>query len=174
MTTTPRPNAVTVEALLDTTWRLTSAEAARTDALDRKASTLATFAGLVVSLTATLGLRFVDEVRAEWSVVLFLGGLASLMAAVGFAIYALLPREYLMLDMDYIRRFPTWSQIFEPPEVVRGETMQGLIVALASERDLNRAKAEHVRRAFIALGVGLLLVAAEATTLAVGWGGSIP
>ena len=37
----PQPNPETVDALLDTTWRLAAAETARTDALDRKAATVA-------------------------------------------------------------------------------------------------------------------------------------
>src|SRR5437879_2458798 len=47
----PEPIPETVEALLDTTWRVAAAEAARTDALDRKAASLATFASLVLSLS---------------------------------------------------------------------------------------------------------------------------
>jgi anti-sigma factor RsiW len=50
----PRPNPKTVEALLDTTWRVAVAETGRTDSLDRKASTLATFSSLLASFTATL------------------------------------------------------------------------------------------------------------------------
>lgn len=57
----PQPNPETVEALLDTTWRLAGAETARTDALDRKAATIASFVSLVAALTATVGLGFVKQ-----------------------------------------------------------------------------------------------------------------
>lgn len=67
MSIAPHPNPQTVEALLDTTWRVADAEAARTDALDRKASTLATFASLLASLTATLGARFLERVDEIWA-----------------------------------------------------------------------------------------------------------
>ena len=79
----PEPNAETVEALLDTTWRLASAEAARTDALDRKASTVATFASVLAVLTATLGIRFVEELDAWWAVGVFVAGLAVLTSILG-------------------------------------------------------------------------------------------
>jgi hypothetical protein len=54
----PRPNPETVETLLDTTWRVSADERARTESLERKASILATFASVVLSLTASLGVGF--------------------------------------------------------------------------------------------------------------------
>ena len=57
----PRPNPETVEALLDTTWRVAQTETARTDALDRKAATAASFASVLATLTATLGIRSWNE-----------------------------------------------------------------------------------------------------------------
>jgi hypothetical protein len=64
--------------LLDTTWRVAAVETARTDALDRKASTLATFSSLLSSLTATLGFRFVENADALWALVVFCIGLVGL------------------------------------------------------------------------------------------------
>jgi hypothetical protein len=66
MVVRPEPIPETVEALLDTTWRVAAPEGARTDALDRKAASLATFASLVLSLSATLGGRFVAGREAAW------------------------------------------------------------------------------------------------------------
>jgi hypothetical protein len=165
--TAPKPDPETVAALLDTAWRLATAEAARTDALDRKAATLATFASLLVSLTATLGIRFLEIVGAVWSVAVFLAALAALVASVGLAVRALFPREYLTLGMEYLRRFPTWSEILKPPEQVRGETMRGLVEAIGRERQANAVKARSVRWAFVCLALGLALIAVEAATLAV-------
>jgi len=62
-----QPNPATVEALLDTTWRMVAAETARTDGLDRKAATLATFASLLASLTATLGGQLTGSVEQLWA-----------------------------------------------------------------------------------------------------------
>ena len=97
MSTSPQPNPATVEALLDTTWHLTASEAARTEALDRKSATLATFASLLTGLTATLGLRFVEDKPSWWALTLFTSNLVLLGAAVGLAVVVLLPREYLAL-----------------------------------------------------------------------------
>jgi hypothetical protein len=163
----PQPNPETVAALLDTTWRVATSEAARTDALDRKASTVATFASLVATLTATLGLLFVERFETWWALSLFVAGLGALVLSVGLSVVALFPREYLSLGIAYLRRFPTWGEIRKPPEQVRGETMKGLVEAVAREREANDDKAGWVRLAFLLLLIGLVLIAVEAGTLAV-------
>jgi len=161
----PVPNAETVEVLLDTTWRLASAEAARTDALDRKAANVATFTSVLAVLTATLGIRFVEELESWWAVVVFVAGLSVLTGSVLCAVLALMPREYLTLGTAYLRRFPTWGEILKPPERVRGETMRGLVEAIANERETNDRKIGLIRWSFIQLLVGLVLIAAEGATL---------
>jgi hypothetical protein len=163
---TPHPHPETVEALLDTTWRVAQAEAGRTDSLDRKASTVATFASLLATLTAAFGARLLEEVDQAWSAVLFSAGLLALVGSAGFAVAALLPKESTMLGMAYLQRFPTWSEILKPPEQVRGETMQGVLKAIATEREANERKARSVRRALVLLAAGLGVLAAEAGTLA--------
>jgi hypothetical protein len=72
----------------------------------------------------------------------------------------------MALGMEYLRRFPTWSEILKPPDEVRGEVMQTVVTAIARERDLNSRKAAHVRRSFAALGAGLVLVAVQAAIVA--------
>jgi len=164
---TGRANPETVEALLDATWQMTANEAARTDALDRKASTIATFASVLIALVGTLGLPFVDAAHTWWAVSLFTASLLVLLAAVVLSIVALFPREYLTLGMDYLRRFPTWSEVIKRPEEVRGETMHGLIGALGRERETNHAKAQLVKWSYAVLAGGLVLSAVQAVTLAV-------
>ena len=163
----PQPNPETVEALLDTTWRLATAETARTDALDRKAATVATFTSLVAALTATVGLGFVHEFKTWWAFCVFLAGLAALLGSVFSAIRALWPREYLTLGIAYISRFPTWQEIRKPPEQVRGETMRTLVEAIARERSTTDEKLNWLRWSFKLLLFGLALVTAEGATLAV-------
>ena len=70
-------------------------------------------------------------------------------------------------SMPLGRRFPTWGEIFKQPEDVRGETMQGLIKALAHERTTNDRKVRLVKQAYVLLVVGVALAAAQAATLAV-------
>jgi hypothetical protein len=162
----PAPNPKTVPALLDTTWRMSSFEAERTESLDRKASTLAAFASVVVSLVATLGTRFLERFPQAWAVTLFLASLAALVLATGAAIAVLVPAEQLTLPMDYLERLPRWSEILKPPEMVQGETMHSLFRVIARERELNGRKARFLRWAFGLLVLGVLLVSIEAGILA--------
>jgi hypothetical protein len=163
----PAPNPETVAALLDTTWRLADAEAARTDALDRKAATLASFASVLATLTATLGIRFVERLDSWQALTIFVLGLGTFVGAVGLALKALMPREYRTLGMEYIRRLPTWSEILKPPEQVRGDAMRGLVEAIAVERATNKGKLKSIRWSLRLLFVGLVLIAVEAATLGV-------
>jgi hypothetical protein len=96
-----------------------------------------------------------------------IGGLCALVLAVILSVAALFPREYLSLGMTYLRRFPTWAEIRKPPQQVRGDTMKGLVEAVAREREANDRKAFWLRWAFSLLVVGLSLIAIEASTLAV-------
>src|SRR5712691_9941480 len=102
MAIAPEPNPETVEALLDTTWRVVGVEGARTEALDRKAASLATFASLVLSLTAALGSRLVSGNAAAWVFALFALGLFLLVLAIGLSVWVLLPKEQLMLGVAYL------------------------------------------------------------------------
>ena len=163
-----QPNPATVEALLDTTWRLSEAEASRTDSLDGKAATLATFASLLASLTAGLGGSFVGEAGSAATFAVFCSGLFVLVVSVGLAVGALVPREYLTLGMPDIERFPTWSEIRKTPQQLRGELLQVLVDVIARERELNDRKAGRIRVAFLLLFCGLVILAAEAATLSAG------
>jgi hypothetical protein len=162
MTVGPEPNPETVDSLLDTTWRVAGAEGARTDALDRKAASVATFASLVLSLAAALGSRLVEGQAAEWVFALFAFGLLLLVLSIAAAVWVLLPKEQLMLGVAYLERFPKWAEILKPRVQVQGETMTGLIEAIAQERRVNRKKAMAVRFAFILLLAGLAITAADA------------
>ena len=164
----PRIDPETVEVLLETTWRTAAAEAGRTNAVDQKAAALATFTSLVASLTATLGLRFVETSRGGLTVLAFSVGLLALMLSVALALAALVPRQHLALGMSYVRQFPTWSQIRKTPTEVRGETIRVLVQGLARQRESNSRRERRVRQAYACLLVGVVLVSAQAATLAAG------
>jgi hypothetical protein len=53
-----------------------------------------------------------------------------------------------------------------PPEQVHGDVMSTLVAAVTRERRRNDGKAERVRWAFVALLLGLVLIAGEAAILA--------
>ena len=133
---------------------MTEAEQARTESLDRKAATLASFVSLIVPVSAALGARFVAD--SMWLLALFAVELAFLTGAAGFALWVLLPKEHVGLGMSYLERFPNWSEIRKDPAQVQGEAMAGLIEAIAKERVINGAKARGIRRAYISLLAGLV------------------
>jgi hypothetical protein len=149
----PQPNPETVEVLLDTAWRLAASETARTDALDHKASTVATFASLVATL-------------AWWALALFVAALGAVVLSVVFGVVALFPREHFSLGIAYLERFPTWSEIRKEAAEVRGETLRTLVEAVSREREANHHKARWVRWSFVLLLAGLVLIATEGATLA--------
>lgn len=161
----PALNPKTVEVLLDTTWRLAEAEDARTESLDRKATSLATFASLVASLTATLGTSFLGAVEGIVGLGIYGLGLGLLMGALVMATRVLLPTEHLTLAMPYVRRFSRWSELIKRPEQVRGETIYGLTVAIAKERETNSRKSKQVRIALLLITAGLAVVVGEALIL---------
>jgi hypothetical protein len=170
---TAHPNPETVEALLDMTWRVADAEAARTDGLDRKLTSLATFASLLISVVAVLGGRVLerDDVPAWLGAIVLgptVGGVAALLAAVGLAVGSLIPEESVTLGMERVRRFPSWSEVTKPPEQVRGETMRTLVDAIARERAANIQKLRRVRAAFALMLAGLALIALGGSTLTAG------
>lgn len=139
---------------------------ARTDSIDRRAATVASFASLLAVLTATFGLRLVERFHAWSTVAVFVAGLAVLVASVGCAIAALWPREYLTLRASYVRSFPSWTEVSKPPEQVKGELMRTLVEALVRERTVSEGKLGWLRRSFALLAAGLCLIAVEASTLA--------
>lgn len=166
---TSQPNPETVEVLLDTTWRIAEAEAARTDGLDRKLTSLATFASLLISVVAVLGGRVFARDVPAWLGTLVagptVGGVAVLLVAVGVAVRSLIPKESVAVGMERLRHFPTSSEVTKPPEQVRGETMSALVEAIARERAANGQKTRRVRAAFALMLAGLALIALGGSTL---------
>ena len=100
----PRSNPETVEAIHDIVWRVADVETARTSALDRKAATLATFASLLTSLTATLGFRSVEAYPSGVSFALFGAALVGLGGSVVLAVIVLLPTEFTVLGASHLER----------------------------------------------------------------------
>jgi hypothetical protein len=136
---------------------VTEAEQARTESLDRKAATLASFVSLIVPVSAALGARFIGD--RLWLFGLFAIELALLTAAAAVALWVLLPKEHVGLGMSYLERFPNWSEIRKEPEQVQGEAMAGLIEAIAKERGINGDKARAIRLAYSLLLAGLVAAA---------------
>ena len=88
------------------------------------------------------------------------------MSSFGFAVLALVPKEFVSLGLEYLERLPTWSVILRPPEEARGETARGVIASIAVERRTNDRKVDRIRYALWLLAVGLSLISVEGATLA--------
>jgi hypothetical protein len=161
-----RLNPATVAALLEITWRTVEAESASREGINSKATSLASFASIVLSLTATLGGEFL-RLEDRWQLALYLVSLLALVSSLAVAVWALLPRKRRVLGATYLARFPTWSEIVKAPEEVQGEAMRGLIDGCERDRELNHRNAQRVFAGFILLAVGLFAVALEAMIVAI-------
>lgn len=95
--TAPTVHPETVEVLLDTTWRVTEQENSRTQELDRKATSLATFVSLILALTASLGSQLLEPAAGLWLIAIFAGSLVCLILAVALAAWVITPKEHLSL-----------------------------------------------------------------------------
>ena len=162
----PRPNPETVEALLDAAWHIVAVEVARTDALDRKAATLATFASLLATLLATLGGGVVAATERRWQALIFLPALVVLLVAVTLAVRALVPKEYLTIGMPALESFKTWAAMSSTPVDVQGVIMRGVVEAVARERRANERKARAVAAALRLMLAALMLIVGDVATLA--------
>jgi len=95
----PPVNPATVAAHLDTAWRIVGAEQVRREGLERKASSIATFSSVVISLSVALGVKLAN-VAGAFGPVLYGIALAALLASVGAALWVLLPRPYDTLGLS--------------------------------------------------------------------------
>jgi hypothetical protein len=96
----------------------------------------------LTALTATLGLRFVEDKPSWWTLTLYTGNLVLLGAAVGLAVVVLLPREYLALGIEYLRRFPTRSEILN--RLSRSAERQCEVLSRRSHESALRTTAKRV------------------------------
>lgn len=167
----PRLDPETVSALLDTGWRVADAEAARTDSLDRKTATLASFASILVSIAA-IGAASVGTVElsdpGQVTVVgLLICAIALLTGAVVVAVVALLPQEYTGLGVAFVEGLATWREVRKRSEVVKGDALRGIVRAVLNEREVNDRKTRLVRIALLLLLSGVVLIALDGLTLVV-------
>ena len=167
----PRPDPETVAALLDTGWRVAEAEAGRTDSLDRKTATLASFASILVSIAAISAASVADAelpARGHVAVVaVLIGAISLLTSAVVVAVVALLPQEHTGLAAAYVDGLPLWREVRKRPEIVQGEALQGVVKMVGRERGINDRKTRLVRVALVLLLSGVVLIALDGLTLIV-------
>ena len=146
-------------------------ESERQRNLDTKAGTLAGFVAVALSLEAGLGASVLVEESlacgARALFVFFLGVSVFALAASGlFALLGvLLPKDYLALDAEQVLDMATRTEMQRPPNVVRESQLATLAEIVAKAQASDDKKAKQLRRASIALAVGLVAIAAQAFTL---------
>jgi len=161
-----QPNPETVAVLLDTAWRLAAAEQTRREGLERKASSVATFASVIVSLTAALGVKLASAGSGELGPIVFAFALVLLLSSVATALWVLLPRPYVSFGNEYVQSLGARSRVCASPDQTQGEAINGLSRTLLSARAINDKNAVRVFVALIFLISGLCLLAGEAAAIA--------
>jgi hypothetical protein len=162
-------NDQTVSVLLDSVRSLLSEQEDRANSLSVRAGGITGFAGIILTLTgvaAKSGHTLQGSLRGAVAA-MSVGALVFLALAVVVAVFGVLvPSSAVSISTAEVERFPTWAFITQPPAMVQGEIMRGLIASLSDERAQNQAKATALRVAYFCLFVGLTLVTTTGITLA--------
>lgn len=159
----------TVEELRDTVGDLLTREAGRAQSLDARSTWLAGFCGVVMSLSANIGLTILKGVSGgARSLVLILHVLsvALLLAAALLALSALLPRASVILSIREVERYPLPEFFRQAKYLVQGRALRGFIESLRHDRAIGDRKARRFRGAVAVLSAGLICVALEASVAA--------
>jgi hypothetical protein len=168
----PELREETVDALLENVRRFLEAEDRRSESFIGRASGLAAFAGLIVSLSAFIGRDLLISGIGGWlegsALVLYGFALVALIATIASVVAGVLwPRSVDTIALEEIERYPFPEFVYQRKVMVQGRTMRGLIVALTSERSRNDRKARWLKVAYAFLTTALFLVAVASATLGV-------
>jgi hypothetical protein len=69
------------------------------------------------------------------------------------------PKPTFAIATDEATQYPTWEFIAREHVMVQGHLMNGLVISLARDRERNASKAKWLRRTYVLVCTGLLLVA---------------
>jgi hypothetical protein len=162
----------TVEALVENVREMIKSEDGREQGFNVRAGGLAGFLGLTVSAAiavARIGLdRPLSCVATVFAAITLAVAFGALLTSLALAVVkVLLPQESAAIAMSTIEKYPNWEYISQPRVMVQGETLHGLIGALAKDRERNSSKATWLRRAYIALLVGVASLTVFAAILGI-------
>jgi hypothetical protein len=154
----------TVDALLETVRGLLQEENNRDQSFNARALGLAGFAGIIVSLSTTVGH---DALKVTWSgpwqavaVILFAAALLALVGTVVMAVSGVLrPRLTTSLSVDEVKKYPLPQYVFAHKVMNQGKTLHGLVEALAVERGRAVSKAAALKWGYRLLILGLSCIA---------------
>jgi hypothetical protein len=167
-----RPKEDTVDALLDAVRAFLAEEDGREQSFNTRAGGLAGFVGIIVTLATAAGRIALDQDPSCLATVLgataFAVAMGGLVVSLVIAVTkVLVPQEGAAIAMETIENYPNWMYVSQEKVMVQGELLQGLISALAKDRQRNSSKAKWLRRAYKALLVGIAALAAFGAILAI-------
>lgn len=165
-------DAETVETLVENVRDMIKAEDAREQGFNVRAGGLAGFLGLTVSAAVAVAKVGLDEplsgVATVCAAISLTVAFAALLTSLAVAVVKiLLPQESAAIAMSTIEKYPTWEYISRSKVMVQGETLHGLIGALAKDRERNSSKATWLRWAYVALLVGVVFLLVFACILGI-------
>jgi hypothetical protein len=164
-------NRETVEVLLQTVKDFLADEDSRAQSLNARATGLAGFVGLIVSLAAVVGRADSAEFSRRLQLtlgVLLIAALVLLLGAVLTAVlFVLLPKGYQVIASEEVDQYPTYRFVSEDTVMAQGRLMTGLVKTLAIERQRNSVKATALKLSYFLVGLGITCIAAGGLILAV-------
>jgi hypothetical protein len=167
----PAADANGVDTLLEIATAAVDDERERGRGLDAKAASLTAFAGLTLSINATLGRPLLDRelgsVGDDLVASAFLLSTVGLLAAVLAALYAVVrPQKYRGLHREQLARFSESEAQAMTKLAVQQAMLGALKDIISQDRPLNDRKAKALKLAGYLIAVGVFGVAGEAVTLA--------
>jgi hypothetical protein len=159
----------TVNALLAGVHYLIAAEESRAESLNGRATGITGFVALVVTAAAALSRvpsGHVGGTTRGIAVGLFLVAVAGFLVAIVVAMFqVLVPSPGLTVADEEIDRYPTYAWITRRPVEVQGHRMRAGIATLKSERERNDHKARWLKRAYVAVLLGVVCLAGDGLIL---------
>jgi hypothetical protein len=162
-------NAGTVDALLTGVQRFVDAEERRGESLNARASGVAGFVALIISVSAAVArvpAGVVHGTTLTVAVLVFLVAVVVFLGAIGMAIFGVLrPSPGITVADEEIEEYPTYAWIKKLPVEIHGHLMKASIETLKTERGRNDNKAIWLNRAYVSLLIGVGCLAADGLIL---------
>ncbi len=159
-----RETAENVEALLETVRQLLEAEESRDQSFNTRGVGLAGFAGIIVSLSTTLGRDALQaDLASGWqwlTIGLFGGALLLLLATIAVVVVGVLfPKETAQLSYAQVSRYPEPEAVYQHRVMTQGRALRGLVEVLGVERQRGDRKVKSLRWSYRLLMSGLACIA---------------
>jgi hypothetical protein len=161
-----------VKVLLPIARDILNEERARARHLDQKGGALAGFTAISISLEAGLAPTAYDGKLLDCQseivfTAMFVLAIASLLAAAGLAILGVLsPKDQWGVTDEQIDAYSDRPKVITPPDDLRMAELRTLTEIAKRDRQTVDGKADFLKYASLALGLGVLGIAGQALTIA--------